>query len=174
MTTSIALLRGVNVGGRKVSMSALRVALADAGYDDVVTYIQSGNLVLGHTRRSRSALEADLEARVRDVAGFDVAVVVRSLAEWAKIVERNPFPGVEPTKLHVAFLKQRPDKAKLATIDVGAFAPEKLAVVGAEIYMHLPHGIGRAKLPPKLSVLGTPMTVRNWGTVTKLLALASG
>jgi uncharacterized protein (DUF1697 family) len=173
VTTSIALLRGVNVGGRKVSMSALRAALADGGYDDVVTYIQSGNMVLGHRRKSRAALEADLEAHVRGVAGFDVAVVVRSLAEWVKVVERNPFPGVEPTKLHVAFLKQRAEKSRLATIDVGAFAPEKLAAVGTEIYMHLPDGIGRAKLPPKLSVLGTPMTVRNWGTVTKLLALAS-
>lgn len=174
MTTSIALLRGVNVGGRKVAMSALRAALADGGYDEVVTYIQSGNVVLGHGRMSRVALEADLETRVREVAGFDVAVVVRSLAEWVKVVERNPFSGVEPTKLHIAFLKQRPDKTKLATIDVDAFSPEKLSVAGMEIYMHLPDGIGRAKLPPKLNVLGTPMTVRNWGTVTKLLALASG
>jgi uncharacterized protein (DUF1697 family) len=173
MTTSIALLRGVNVGGRKVSMSELRTALAGAGYDDVVTYIQSGNVVLGHPRRSRAALEADLEARVREVAGFEVTVVARSAGEWAKVVEGNPFPGVEPTKLHVAFLKQRAKRTKLAGIDASSFAPERFAVAGSEIYMHLPDGIGRAKLPPKLGVLDTPMTVRNWGTVTKLLALAS-
>lgn len=175
VTTSIALLRGVNVGGnRKVPMAELRALFVDAGFENVTTYIQSGNVVFAHRKRSPDALEADLEARIQAAVGFDVSVVVRTAHQWDGVVRNNPFPGVEPTKLHVAFLKSDPAPDWADAIDVAAFAPEELVLVGRDLYLHLPNGMGRAKLPPTLRALRTPTTARSWQTVMKLQELASG
>lgn len=174
MTTWVALLRAINVGtGRKVPMKPLAKVFEDAGGTDVVTYIQSGNVVFGHPARSAAKLASDLEARIRELAGFDVPVILRTAKEWQEVVDHNPFEGVEPDKLHVFFLATKPPAGAENNIDLAAFAPEEMAIVGREAYFHLPNGLGRAKLPaaavPKLKV---PATARNWRTVLKLLALA--
>jgi uncharacterized protein (DUF1697 family) len=174
MTTWIALLRAINVGsGRKVPMKPLARVFEDADCADVVTYIQSGNVVFTHPARSATTLGADLEARIRDLAGFDVPVMLRTAREWEKLVEENPFPKAEPGHLHVFFLAAAPAASTVSALDLAAFAPEELVVVGREAYCHVPLGLGRAKLPaaaiPKLKV---PATARNWRTVLKLLDLA--
>lgn len=174
MGTWVALLRGVNVGGaRKLPMAELRTIVASAGARDVTTYIQSGNVVFTHPGRAAATLEGGLERRIEDATGLDVTVMLRSPAQLAKVVRANPYPKAEATKLVVLFLKGRADPGTLRTVDPGAFAPESFVVAGPEVYLHLPHGQGRAKLPVALGRVLPPSTARNWQTVTKLLELSS-
>ena len=177
MTRAVALLRGINVGGkRKVSMADLRTALEDEGYQDVETYVQSGNVVFTAPGRHTSRrLEDDLERCVAGATGFDdVAVVVRTASELARVVEANPYDEPDGTKLHVFFLKEPPAKGATDGINAKKFAPEAFAVHGKEVYLHLPNGIGRSKLAIALKVLDVPLTARNWKTVTTLLEMATG
>ncbi len=176
MTVSIALLRGINVGGnRSVRMAELAGVFVALGCGDVRTYIQSGNVVFADGSRSEAALVEDLQRGIEQATGFDVAVVVRTAEAWADVVAQNPYPGVEPTHLHVSFLADAPAASEVEAIDHAAFAPEQFSVVGRQVYLHLPHGMGRAKLPVVLgrTLLRSPATTRNWRTVEKLLALAS-
>jgi uncharacterized protein (DUF1697 family) len=172
MDRAIALLRAVNVGtGRKVAMTDLRTVFGDAGARDVQTYIQSGNVVYAHERGASDALQKDLEKRISALAGFDVAVVLRTRKQWDAVVRGNPFID-DGTKLHVAFLTADVKPSVLDTLDLPSFEPERLQLKGREIYLHLPNGMGKAKLPLALSKLKTPSTARNWNTILKLQELA--
>jgi uncharacterized protein (DUF1697 family) len=174
MTTSVALLRGINVGGRRtVRMADVRAVFLEAGCRDVTTYIQSGNVVFTLPTPSPEDLRAELGRRLEAVAGFEVPVVLRRADELAVVVRDNPFREVDPGTVHVAFLAEDPPPGTLDAVDLAAFAPEEVALVGRDVYLHLPDGMGRAKLPQALPVLRTAATVRNWKTVTKLLELAS-
>jgi uncharacterized protein (DUF1697 family) len=173
VTTWVALLRAVNVGtGRKVPMKPLAEVFKGAGCTDVVTYIQSGNVVFSHPSRSAAALGKELESGIRDLAGFDVPVMLRTAKEWEAVVRDNPFDGVEADKLHVFFLAGTPPAGAENAIDEAAFAPEELVVAGREVYVHPPNGLGRARLPAAIPKLKVPATARNWRTVLKLLDLA--
>jgi len=172
----VALLRGINVGGRhKVAMTDLRALFAEAGSENIATYIQSGNVVFTHAARSPDELGADLGARIEALTGFAVAVVLRSAAELADVVGNNPFPGQEAT-LHVTFLSCEPPPDAIDainTLDAVAFRPAEFVLVGREIYLHLPNGMARTKLPKALDVFSTPVTTRNWRTVLKLAEMAA-
>lgn len=176
VTLYVALLRGINVGGKtKIALAALRDTCASVGCEDVVTYIQSGNVVV------RSALSADklrtaLEAAIADEFGFNPAVMIRTAKEMAAVFDRNPYSDTDVKNLHVGFLHAAPDastKKCLAAIDC---APEELTVVRSEIYLHLPNGMGRANLPVKMErcLRPAPITVPNWRTVTTLVELSAG
>ncbi len=173
----IVLLRGVNVGGRnKLAMPALRDALQAAGMDDVVTYVQSGNVVLDSTAKP-DALARACEGVIADAFGLQVGVVVRTRAELAKIIARDPLGDVaEQDKLYqVTFCAQKPAKDALAKVAERAVDGEQLIAHGREIYAWFPHGVGRSKLAAQLSRqdLGVLATARNWTTVKKLLELVS-
>ncbi len=181
MPTHVALLRGINVGGRnKVTMADLRAVVTSLGYTDVATYIQSGNVVLRHPGRSADRLRDDLERRIEAATGWDIAVVVRTAAEWAALVAANPFADADPTTLHVACCRDPPPAGALDELDPTAHAPETCVLIGAQLYLHLPNGMGRATLPVALNTLrpgpgAAPLvtTVRNWRTVTTLLDLST-
>ena len=163
----VALIRGINVGGsRRVKMPDLRAALEDAGYEDVRTYVQSGNVVL---RSSRSA--ARVAADVAAATGLEVDVMVRTAEHLAQIVEGNPYPQVQDGKtLHVAFLEGgRPE------LPDGDFAPEECTLAHGELYVWLPDGMRDSRLAKALSErrLGVRATWRNWNTVLALHELAS-
>jgi uncharacterized protein (DUF1697 family) len=171
------LLRGVNVGGRnKLPMPALREALQDAGMKDVATYVQSGNVVLDSAAKPE-ALARKVRATIKDRFGLDVAVVVRTRAELAKVLEHDPLGEVaDQEKLYqVSFCSQKPDRDAVAKVAEHAVEGERLITHGREIYAWFPNGVGRSKLAAQLGRqnLGTVVTARNWTTVKKLLALAS-
>lgn len=172
----VALLRGINVGGRtKIPMAELRDTCSAAGCDDVVTYIQSGNVVL-KSKLSAEKLRSALEDAIDAGFGFRPAVMIRTGKEMAAVLDRNPYPDVDEKELHVGFLHAPPDAATkkcLAAIDCGA---EELTVQGRDVYLHLPNGVGRAALPVQLERCLRPaqVTVRNWRTVTKLAELSAG
>ena len=170
MQSVIALLRGVNVGGnRKIPMADLRAVFVEAGCGDVTTYIQSGNVVFTTSARS---LEGACRPRAadRDRNRFRRAGGP-AYRELAVVVRENPFTTAGPTQLHVAFLGAAPAAGSF-DVDRAKFAPEEFVLARRDVYLFLPNGAGRAKLPPALSGLKTA-TMRNWNTVVKLLELAS-
>lgn len=168
---SIALLRGINVGGnRKIPMANLRAWLSGVGFQNVHTYIQSGNVVIEHAKR------VDVAARVHDAieqnSGLDVPVIVRSVEEMSGVVASNPYPGMEPTRLVVSFLHTTPDDAALHAAAVGDWRPEAFTVVGRDVYLFLPSGVGRSLMVPRLTLIKSA-TTRNWNTVLALVDLAN-
>jgi uncharacterized protein (DUF1697 family) len=172
------LLRGINVGSsRRVPMPALRQALADAGFDEVATYVQSGNIVL--TSPLSAAKVTDKCARViKEAFGLDLEVVVRSRDQLAKVVESNPIPDAaeDPKHYQVSFLAGgKPDAGALARAKELALDSEHLVVKGNELYAWHPAGIARSKLSAFIASqqFGATATARNWSTVTKLLEMAS-
>jgi uncharacterized protein (DUF1697 family) len=176
VTTYVILLRGVNVGGRaRVSMAALRETCASIGAEDVATYIQSGNVVL-RSRLGADTLRDRLADAIGDQLGVRAAVMVRTAAEMAEIIGRNPFPGADPATLHVGFLGGAPaDDAAERAMTVGR-APDELQIRGAEVYLHLPNGLGRSKLAAAVidpRLMGAAVTVRNWRTVSTLSEMSA-
>jgi uncharacterized protein (DUF1697 family) len=172
----VVLLRGINVGGHnRVGMGPLREVLGRAGYEDVRTLLQSGNLVLTSDTRG-AELERSLERTIARELGVEPRVVVRTVDELAAVVERDPFGAVadQPKLYQVSFLSEplAPEvERELAAADV---APERVAVHGREIYAWHPNGVQRSPLGKLLTdrKLGVAATARNWNTVTKLLELA--
>ena len=177
MTRHIALLRGINVGGhKKVPMADLRAALADAGFEDVKTYVQSGNVALTAKERSPAKVGRRVEQAIEKAFGFDVAVVVRSREEIAALIEDDPLGDVatNPTYRVVVFLADKLDRERLADVDPADFAPEAFALRDYEIVMWAPDGQRDSKLVKTLTEKrsGVVGTARNWKTVLKLLDLA--
>lgn len=169
----VAFLRGINLGStNKVSMPRLRELAEGLGYTDVVTYINSGNLVLT-TTDATAGIEQRLHAAIADELGLQVDVAVRTPVRLATIVAENPFPDGDPTYVTVAFLtRAAPPEAKRRVADVAA-EDEAYVFSGQEVYVHYPRGQGRSKLAATFSaVLGVSATVRNLRTVTKVLDLA--
>ncbi len=172
----IVLLRGINVGGRnRVAMPALREALTDAGMSGVTTYLQSGNVVLD-SRSSATELTAECERVIAERFGLDVAVVVRTRSQLAKVVEHDPLGKLadNPKLYQVSFCSGKPGKAAVEKLADRAVGDERLALHGREIYAWFPNGVGRSRLAAQLGrqTLGVTVTARNWTTVVKLLELA--
>ncbi len=167
----VALLRAVNVGGKSVvSMSALRSLFTDLGFTDVTTYVQSGNVLF---RSPRAVTPQQLDEAIAEGLGRDITVMLRTPSQLQRLVAANPFPHADTSKLHVGFMATRPPAGTVARIDAHDFEPEAFAVRGRELYLYLPKGMGRTKLPAFLErQLKTPWTARSWKTVSKLIELA--
>jgi uncharacterized protein (DUF1697 family) len=169
----VALLRGVNVGGKgRVAMKELRELFESLGFEDVRTLIQSGNVIFrAASKPSPSTLEKAIAERFQVTS----PVVLRTSSELAKIVRDDPFADADRAFLHIGFMVGRVSPAELAALDVARFAPERIVASGTEIYFHLPRGMGNSKLAGYLSRrLGDSMTIRNWNTVTTLAELSTG
>jgi uncharacterized protein (DUF1697 family) len=172
----VVLLRGINLGARnRIAMSELRELLTSAGFVDVHTYLQSGNVVLG-SDVSTEQLARECERQIKDAFGLAIAVVVRTRDELAEVVRRNPLGGValEPKRYQVSFCSAELDHEVLRKLEQRAVAPERFLAVGRELYAWHPHGVARSKLWTQLAGkgLGVTATARNWTTVTSLLELA--
>lgn len=175
MEQRIALLRGINLGPRnRVAMPALRELLGDAGFEPVRTYVQSGNVVLA-SRTKPETLERKLEQLITDQFGFEVGVIVRTEAQLAAVVKRNPLAKVvtEPKRYQVTFLAESLKPARVEELAALAAGAEKFAAHGRELYAWHPNGVARSKLWAKLGStgLGVKATSRNWATVTTLLEM---
>jgi uncharacterized protein (DUF1697 family) len=176
MHTFVALLRGINVGGRAmIPMPELKSLLASMGLADVSTYIQSGNVVFSSPTRDAPALAGAIEERIAEAFGVSTTVLLRTPAELAEIAGSNPFLGREAdlTKLHVVFLSASPAAGAVGELDPERSPPDEFSVRGREIYLHLPNGAGRSKLTVDYfeKRLGVRATARNWKTLTKLIEL---
>ncbi|MFW6689750.1 DUF1697 domain-containing protein [Streptomyces sp. MAR4 CNX-425] len=180
MSKQIALLRGVNVGGRnKVPMAALRTALTGRGFGGVVTYVASGNVVFDDPGTPPEETAAAVEAVVAEEFGVRAGVVVRTRDEVAAAVAANPLPegAAEPSRFLAVFLSgPAPEDAWFRTADPGAYAPDRYEIGDRVVYVWCPGGLGRSKLAADFSGrrLAVTATGRNWNTVLKLLELADG
>lgn len=156
-------------------MAELRELLSEAGFDDVRTHLQSGNVVLS-SEASAERLVRDCERAISQRVGFEVPVVVRTRDELAEVVERNPLGAVasDPKRYQVSFLSAAPDPEVVRRLAALATPTEQLVALGRELYAWHPDGVARSKLWAGLAGkgLGVTATARNWTTVTKLLELA--
>jgi uncharacterized protein (DUF1697 family) len=173
----ILLLRGINVGAHnRIAMPALRELFTSEGFDDVRTYLQSGNVVLSSAARADDVAHT-CERLIAKEFHIDVSVIARTRAQLGKVVERNPLLKVatDPKRYQVSFLAEKPTRDVIRRVEEAAVPPEKVVSVGREIYAWHPDTIGRSKLWALLAgrQLGVSATARNWTTVTNLLALAA-
>jgi uncharacterized protein (DUF1697 family) len=175
MTTWVALFRGINVGrNKRIAMSDLRTMLISLGCADVRTHLQSGNAIFTAQGRKPESLEQELSAGIRNTFGMDVAVMVRTAAELAAVVDANPLVarGVDTRELHATFLAAAPVAAKIAAVDRDACAPDEFAVGKRVIYLRLRNGVMGSRLPDWDKLMGMRTTTRNWNTTTRLRDLA--
>lgn len=169
MAIWVALLRGINLGGRnKVPMAELREALTADGFEDVATYIASGNVVL----RAPECRPDRISGIIADTFGLDIAVVVRSPEQLRAAIEANPFPeAVENPKSLSAFFTTDPAADDtFADFDHDRYLPDRVAAAAGEVYATYPDGMARSKLTNTVidRAVGAPTTARNWNTVLKL------
>jgi uncharacterized protein (DUF1697 family) len=172
-----ALLRGINLGTRRLPMKELAAMFDDAGCSDVKVYIQSGNVVFRAGRELAARVPGLIATAISETYGFDCPVVTRTAAELVKVARANPFlRRADPDRLGVAFLADRPGAARIASLDPKRSPPDEFAVVGRDIYLHLPNGFARSKLTNAYfdSRLATISTARNWRTVLKLVEMTGG
>ena len=177
--TYVALLRGINVGGRnRLPMDELARSFEQAGCVSVRTYIQSGNVVFAAAPSialdARESVEATVSARI----GADIPIVLRSAADLARVVDENPFldESHDFRALHVGFLAGKPPQDRVSSLDPDRSPPDELVVSGKEIYLRLPNGMSGTRFTASYveRVLATPATFRNWRTVQNLLKMATG
>lgn len=177
-TRCIALLRGVNVGGRnRLAMRDLTRFIEDLGGTDVRTYIQSGNAVFNLPKAKHKSFPASLEKRINTEAGIDSPVVFFDVDSFIRIVEDNPFlarKGIDERELHVALLRDVPKKQAVDSLDPDRSPGDSFEVRGRAVYLHLPNGVARSKLTNQYldRALRVVSTARNWRTMLKLRELA--
>ncbi len=194
MKTFISLLRGINVSGQnRITMPELKAAYESLHLSNVVTYIQSGNVLFDCADQDPAPLAKTIEAEIARTFGTSVRVLLRDKNQFQQIVDNNPFTkrNEDPEKLHVTFLAETPSEQglrNLPVIGVDCFAEERLAttldsgagsadeflVYDKEIYLFCPNGYGRTKLSNTFfeRKLGVPATTRNWKTVNALYEMA--
>ena len=175
---NVALLRGINVGGKnRLPMKELAALFVDAGCEDVRTYIQSGNVVFRTGPAGGEDIASVISASILSRFGYRIPVITRTAREFQEIVRANPFleAGAETDKLHVMFLAELPESANVEALDPDRSPGDEFAVLGREIYLHCPNGVARSKLTNSYfdARLSTTSTSRNWRTVQKLLELAA-
>jgi uncharacterized protein (DUF1697 family) len=173
LPTYVALLRGINVSGRnKIAMNDLRAAFETLGHTHVRTYIQSGNVVFAAKAGATARLESAIGKGIATAFGLDVAVLVRTRAELATALKRNPF-GADA---YVTFLDAVPARARVAGLDPAPYAPDEFAVRGREVFVRCPNGYGRTKINNAFfeRKLAAKATTRNWKTVTTLFDWSAG
>ena len=177
MVAYVAMLRGINVGGKnKIKMSDLQALFVGLGHADVTTYIQSGNVVFTSGAKSAAAVTAAIEQRIVREFGAEVSIVLRTKAELAKVIAGNPFADGDLAKVHVTFLAKKPEAPLVRALAEHRSPPDEFRIVGREVYLRCPNGYGKTKLNNTFweRKLKVGATTRNWNTVTKLFELAGG
>lgn len=176
MTTCIALLRGVNVGGHhRLPMHELKGLLERNGCLDVRTYVQSGNAVFRSPLSDPTRVAKALAAAVAKSRGFEPRVFVLTRRELERAVVGNPFPeaGESPKSLHLFFLADMPKQPDTTALDALKAKTERYVLEARVFYLHTPAGFGTSRLAGKVErLLGVDATARNWRTVTTLLEMA--
>ncbi len=176
VNTYVALLRGINVGGKhKLPMKDLVEIFAACKCKDTRTYIQSGNVVFCTSGDAMQRLGPALEKRIEERFGFAVPIVFRSHDQLARVVSANPFlkAGKPELTLHVLFLADAPSAEAISRLDPNRSPGDEFRVTGSEVYLYFPNGAGNSKLTSAYfdSRLNTIGTARNWATVLKLLEM---
>ncbi|QDP96959.1 DUF1697 domain-containing protein [Microlunatus elymi] len=169
----VVLLRGVNLAGRRVPSADLKEVATELGHRDVSTYINSGNVICS-SDQTPTEIAAGFEQALADRFGFDVDVVVRTGAELAEVVARNPYPEGDPKQVTVGFAKEPIAADAAQRMAALASDQERFEIHGREVYVDFAGGLARSKLAATLPrTAGQTTTARNIRTVTKLAELAA-
>ncbi|MEZ5009308.1 MAG: DUF1697 domain-containing protein [Chitinophagales bacterium] len=174
----ISILRGINVGGkRKILMEDLRAMYKALGFSDVITYIQSGNVIFNTSTTNLKELEEKIKDSIAKKFGFDVPVIIRSIEEMQQVVSENPFSNeadFEPKKLYVTFLSEPIDRVYENNILPQEYLPDRFKIMGQHIYVYYAEKISSSKLIQSLfeKQYKVTATTRNWNSVNKLVELA--
>lgn len=177
MNTYIALLRGINVSGqKKILMTDLRDLLTKSGFENVQTYIQSGNVIFESEEANTNVLSDKIEQIIRDQYGFEVPTLVILPKAMEKAVSRNPFivhPDIEETGTYFTFLKDSPNKEGIEKFNAVSYPGETFQLIDNVVYYHCSIGFGKAKFTNKMmeNKLGTRATTRNFKTTMKLISM---
>jgi uncharacterized protein (DUF1697 family) len=172
-TVYLILFRGIG-GKTQLSPAALREKLTEAGFENVATYINSGNAIV-RSQLSRKKVIATIADLCRREFDFEKAIFAPTLAEWDDMIARNPFAkaaGEAPTTVHAALLESAPKAEDVERVKARAVKGEALEIIEGVAYLHTPHGFGRSKMAEKFDAwIGVTNTARNWNTVLKLAEL---
>ena len=173
-----AMLRGINLGKRQLKSAELKAVVEGMGFTEVKTILASGNVVFEAGDAKPEALERDLHAALEKATGLKSDVYVRNRADLEALVAANPFPKEaeeRPSFLVVSFHRESPDQAAIDKLLAGYDGPERMVILGRELFTDFPDGQGRSNLIPALqkAKLSHANTGRNWNTVLKLLAAVS-
>lgn len=172
MATYIALFRGINVGGHnKLPMKPLVDHLQKLDFQNIQTYIQSGNLVFDSQETKISWLSEKISGVVSQHFGFTPQLIILQATDFQSAIHSNPFPEAEdaPKTLHVYFLEQIPKAPDFTRLDEVKQNSERYSLTSKVFYLHAPDGIGRSKLAQNVEkALGVAATARNWRTVSKI------
>lgn len=175
MTRYAVLLRGINIGPHhRIAMPRLREVLAAAGFAEVASYLQSGNIALT-TELPPDRLTATCEGEIAEHFGLTVPVVVRSAADLAEVLRRDPLGqlATDPKRYQVSFLSADPAPELADRLDAAALGSERALVIGRKVYTWLPEGVARSKLAAVSPGPGVVATARNWTTVTAMAAMTT-
>ena len=180
MKTHISILRGINVSGqKKILMADLKELYETLGFTNVVTYIQSGNVLFNSDKKySESELIAQIENAIQEKYDFQVPILVFTIEFLKNIVLNNPFikeKEIDIEKLHVTYLAEIPAKDKLEEIKKFDFSPDRFTIVDKTVYVYCPGGYGNTKLSNSFfeSKFKVKATTRNWKTTLKLMEIYS-
>ena len=177
MPIYVAMLRGINIGPHKrIKMDDLRKSFEGLGFERVMTYIQSGNVIFTAGKSSPAALGKRIESKIVSDFGFSVSVILRTSTDLDKVLAANPFlnnRGLDREKLHVTFLSDIPAPSALEKLAGFTVAPDQSRCIGKEVFLHLPNGFSASSLwkVPWEKALGVVTTTRNWKTVNALYQL---
>ena len=169
----IAVLRGINVGGhRKIKMQELRERLTEAGFENVQTYIQSGNVIFDSKKKNGIELGKIIERLVLEHFGHEVPVIVWKASEIVAAIQENPFSKTDDC--HLVFLEEKPDNDDILKIEKIDFGEESFQITGRRVYLQIPGSYHRSKLSNSFfeKNLHTKATTRNWKTVLQLNELS--
>lgn len=178
MKTYIALLRGINVSGqKKIKMADLRGYLEELNFENIRTYVQSGNVVFQSKESNQVTLAGQIEKKIAEKYGFDVVVMVKTRQELVHVLENNPFirdRQEDTSRVYVTFLSDYPEKGHLQRLGTFNYSPEEFILENRDIYFFSPLGYGKAKMNNNFfeQKLKVAATTRNWKTVNQLVAMA--
>ena len=171
----VALLRGINVGGkRKLKMADLRESVLKIGFKEVSTYIQSGNLFFTAEEKNATILEEKLAQHLLEEYTYDIPVIIRTAEDIEKVIAQNPFPEAEDFKqLHLIFLKEKPSETSIEDFEKLEFPSEEFKIEAQHLYVNYTDGVRNSKLSTTLieKKLNTKATARNWKTLLKIESL---
>lgn len=180
MQTFISILRGINVSGhRKIDMAGLKGLYEELQLEEVISYIQSGNVVFKASKKTRGTqLAKTIEKAIFQKYGFEVPVIVRTVMEMENVLSANPFleeSDIDVEKLHITFLSDVPATNELQKIEGINHPPDRFIIKEKDVYLYCPRGYGNTKLSNNFfeNKLKVTATTRNWKTANKLLELAS-
>jgi uncharacterized protein (DUF1697 family) len=175
MKTFLSILRGINVSGhKKIPMAELKVLYAELHFDNIITYIQSGNVIFNC--KNAKDISKQIEQKILEKYNFNVPVIIRITDEMEKVIKGNPFlkqKDIDITKLHVVYLADDPKQENIDKLNTYNYEPDKFYLSGKEVYLYCPNGYGNTKLTNSFfeNKLKVTATTRNWNTTNELLKI---